>query len=375
MNILTNNTKKGYKYKCKKLDCDSAEHKIVKNFYNKTTVTKKSCQKYHLPAGFNVYKIVENNPKTNLKEKRNNLMLFHGTNSIGVERILKEGFKNSTKGWFGKAVYMTDCSYTAHHYSNKKCKDGNDYLFVNEVFDSDSPEIIQHGRYHEYMFGAIDCDFKPKHPFEKHVYEGSQQLTEKDYKKDEQGRKYRNIEVKGISEEDEFVADESIVIPRFIIVTPQKLTNKDNILDLIDKPIEIKKNKSPSELNKISESLNLKSILTEGYSLKPDYKLLYNEFSNIESNLNNLELFGRDSETNNSYCHNFEHKPNKVEYFVLDSKLNKSECLNPESDLNKGELLNVYSKPNKGESLNLQSELIQGESLKNKSELNLVKLD
>ena len=43
MNNFTNNTKKYYKYKREKLDCDSAEHKFVKGFFDKTI--EKSCYK------------------------------------------------------------------------------------------------------------------------------------------------------------------------------------------------------------------------------------------------------------------------------------------------------------------------------------------
>ena len=59
----------------------------------------------------------ETAPTSSVNEKRNNLMLFHGTNDKGVESILKKGFKYSEKSWFGKGVYMTDCSTVAVSYS------------------------------------------------------------------------------------------------------------------------------------------------------------------------------------------------------------------------------------------------------------------
>ena len=33
-----------------------------------------------------------------------NLMLYHGTSEKGATGILKKGFRNSEKGWFGKGV-------------------------------------------------------------------------------------------------------------------------------------------------------------------------------------------------------------------------------------------------------------------------------
>ena len=64
-------------------------------------------------------------------------MLYHGTSQKGVTGILKEGFRNSEKGWFGKGVYMTDCSHTALKYFSMAEKYSyNRYIFVNEVLES-----------------------------------------------------------------------------------------------------------------------------------------------------------------------------------------------------------------------------------------------
>ena len=49
-----------------------------------------------------LYKVNERNLVKNEGKKSNNLMLYHGTNQKGVTGILKEGFRNSEKGWFGK---------------------------------------------------------------------------------------------------------------------------------------------------------------------------------------------------------------------------------------------------------------------------------
>ena len=259
MNILTNKTEKSYKYKCEKLDCDSVEYKIVKDFYDKTTVSKKLSSRYlqiypQPTDGFNVYKIIKSNETKMFKEKRNNLMLFHGTNSIGAKGILTEGLKNSKKGWFGKGVYMTDCQNIANFYSSKICKDGCVYMFVNEVLKSDNLKTFRRGKFSE----MGDHDNEPKHQFEKHVLEGSQKLTKKDYKEDSLGRKYRNVEVNKISQYDQYVADESFVIPRYLIVigqTPEFLN-------------EFKNQESDSKLKK-SKPLNM------------DLELIEDEFTNL----------------------------------------------------------------------------------------------
>ena len=218
-----NNTGKEHKNKCRKLRCDSKEHKIVKDFYDKTTVSEKLSSSYlkNHPQPTDciyVYTIMESNKTKMLKEKRNNLMLFHGTNSIGVEGILTEGFKNSTKGWFGKGVYMTDCQNIARFYSGTECKDDCVYMFVNEVLKSDNLKTFR--RCKSSLMG--DHDNKPDYQFEKHTLKWSQKLTEKDYKEDSLGRKYRNIKVNKISQYDQYLADESLVIPRYLIVIGPK---------------------------------------------------------------------------------------------------------------------------------------------------------
>ena len=119
MNKILKNMKNDHKYKCEKLGVDSDELKIVRDFINTTTAN--STKWGYLPS-FNVYKIIETDPSKQLEEKRNNLMLFHGTNSKGVEGILTEGYKNSKKGWFGKGVHMTDCSNIAWGYCIDRSK-------------------------------------------------------------------------------------------------------------------------------------------------------------------------------------------------------------------------------------------------------------
>lgn len=64
-----------------------------------------------------MYKIIEDHPTKSSYGKRNNLMLFRGTEEKYVEGILKEGFENTHQEWFGKGVYMTDCSSTPTKYT------------------------------------------------------------------------------------------------------------------------------------------------------------------------------------------------------------------------------------------------------------------
>ena len=70
-------------------------------------------------------------------------------------------------------------------------------------------------------------DAKHEHPFEKYInFEGSQQLTEADYKEDAHGRRYRNVPHTLNSHLDEYVADESITVPRYLIEVEDMNTEK-----------------------------------------------------------------------------------------------------------------------------------------------------
>ena len=171
----------------------------------------------------------ETAPTSSVNEKRNNLMLFHGTNDKGVESILKKGFKNSEKSWFGKGVYMTDCSTVAVSYSrvDKKCQNNKiKFVFVNEVLKSETLKTSV------FSYADVKSDkyTKPKHQFEQHAFLQTQQITKDHYKEDAHGRRYRNVFNNFNSPLDEFVADESITIPRYLIEIEDVI--KDKLLSL-----------------------------------------------------------------------------------------------------------------------------------------------
>ena len=233
MDILIN---KSFKYELEELASTSEEFILVKQFYDITSenIRKKltnktsSCNKYEnhtnvIVENYHIYKVNENCPITSVNKKRNNLMLFHGTNKKGATGILKEGFKNSKRGWFGQAVYMTDCSYTAQEYSQKFDLGNKLFIFVNEVRGSEKLEIFKY----DFITGP-DIDTELKNPFNKHMSKSSRRLSKKDYNKDLLGRKYRNVAVDRISSYDEYVADESVTIPCYLIVVEQEWKKTTN---------------------------------------------------------------------------------------------------------------------------------------------------
>ena len=224
MNTKTN------KYKRDELNCDSDEYKLVKSFYEtniSTQVLAPVIRPVVAPDNVKVHKISENYPTTKLDEKRNNLMLFHGTSETNVDGILNKGFINSVGGRFGKGVYMTEDSSVASGHSLKKTSSNTDrsmcnrFIFVNEVLESEKLQFIK------YKFSqSRNFDAKPDHKFEKHVINDRKIATD-EYKKDAQGRRYRNTANNRLFQQgntriypalDVFLADESLVIPRFLIV-------------------------------------------------------------------------------------------------------------------------------------------------------------
>ena len=210
MDIITD---KSFKYDIEKLDSTSNEFKFVKGFYD--TADYNLIQRIN----FQIHKVIGNNPKKGNEAKRNNLMLFHGTNQKGAAGILKEGFKNSKKGWFGKGVYMTDCPETACEYSmlynfGKDSETFIYFVFVNEVLESEKLRTFEFDIFKD----SKDIDTPLKYPFIKQINKFSLQTTEQNYKEDHLGRKYKNIDVEEYDGAlDEYVAEERIAIPRYLI--------------------------------------------------------------------------------------------------------------------------------------------------------------
>ena len=179
MGTQTSNTSKAnYAYNSEELSCTSEEYKFVKNFFE-TTVNKdfdyfgdlKDQKKLFFfksdeinPKYFEVHKISEKNRTESTYGKANNLMLFHGTKEKYVEGILKRGFENSRQGWFGKGVYMTDCSSSAAQYTEWTSQRRQCCVFVNEVLHSNFLRRFEHEDIDEIDYPVCT---EPEYPFEK----------------------------------------------------------------------------------------------------------------------------------------------------------------------------------------------------------------
>ena len=149
-----------------------------------------------------------------------NCMMLHGTSLKRSRKILNEGYKNSACGYFGKGVYMTNSLDMAVYYSLRKTlknwKDGfseqelkKTYVFVNQVSKSKSLKIKKYKSYNR----LADKYTAPKHLFCKYMHKDS---PDSKMKEDNERKYYKKIP--GLSLSDEYVADDSLVKPRFFIV-------------------------------------------------------------------------------------------------------------------------------------------------------------
>ena len=132
---------------------------------------------------------------------------------------------------------MSDCSDTAYIYSvpdyyiNDKFRV---FIFVNEVLGSNELKTFKYSSYNE-----IRREKKPpKSPFCKHMFQKSEHIAKKRFKQDASGRLYRNKEVSKLSIMDEYVADQSLVKPRYLIEFVTK--HNDNVFNRAVKFIEEK---------------------------------------------------------------------------------------------------------------------------------------
>ena len=112
---------------------------------------------------------------------------------------------------------MTECLDIAQGYTQNKRKDlskrPRSTIFVIEVLDSEKLKVIKF----KTIFGNGDTS-EELYQFHKHHNIKSQQPSEKDYKKDSLGRRYRNFPFIGDHIFDEYVARDSVTIPRYLIV-------------------------------------------------------------------------------------------------------------------------------------------------------------
>ena len=183
------------------------------------------------------HKVIENEPQLDVDHK-NNLMLFHGTtveNSVG---ILREGFKTSEKGRFGRGLYLTACSDEAITYTDIRTegKDTEKHcIFISEVLNS---QVL---KYDMKLGAVLEQQLEEKleeHPFtvfESMMGEGPDRGKE-NFERDEKGRLYRFDPFCKWSFNDQYRVDARLVKPRYYLEF--EITVNEVQMDKLEKHIE-----------------------------------------------------------------------------------------------------------------------------------------
>ena len=157
--------------------------------------------------------------------KFGNCLMLHGTSFDGSKKILNEGYKNSPNGYFGKGVYMTESLDMAVYYSIRKTlKDWTKsfrrkklmktYFFVNQVSELKSLKVEKYLIY-KLQYDNGSNHEAPKHPFCKHMHKDS---PDRKLTIDVEGRLYTHKKISGLNLVDEYVAKNSLVKPRYLII-------------------------------------------------------------------------------------------------------------------------------------------------------------
>ena len=169
--------------------------------------------------------------------KFGNCLMLHGTSFEGSRKILNEGYKNSPYGYFGRGVYMTESLDMAVYYSIRKTQNdytepirGNKliktYVFINQV---SKPSRLKIEKYKSY-YRLKDNYTAPKNAFCKYVHQDS---PDRKMNVDAEGRLYSYRKITGLNLGDEYVADDSLVKPIFLIEIEPSGIDYEKYLNLV----------------------------------------------------------------------------------------------------------------------------------------------
>ena len=181
---------------------------------------------------YKIHRVTRRGVDETSEEKRDNLMLFHGTNRDNAVAILNTGFKPSSEGYFGPGVYLTaspSCATLSSTASVVKSRvicikehlnSNLLFAFVNEVLESENLKKVVLER-----DVTNKTDDRRQNQFEKYIVKGSLSAEKKynaTYGRDSSGRKIRSSRASRLDKTNHYVCHESLVIPRYLIQYCQK---------------------------------------------------------------------------------------------------------------------------------------------------------
>ena len=202
------------KYKLKMLSPDDYDYKKL----------NRACQS---PDGAKeigcIYKITENNQSNN--QDGDKMLLLHGTKSCNVRKIIRSGIKASERGACGRGVYMTDdfasaCSYGESEALKNFRLETFSFVFVFQVMRAEKLKKFKPKRYGEELLD-LNCFCKVLRVEEK---EGGDDAFDSEGRRLVRGT-FDNCDL--FSNANEFVADEEIVSPCYLIVCEDEADPKN----------------------------------------------------------------------------------------------------------------------------------------------------
>ena len=223
------------------------DYKLIKKCFTEKTYNL-IMYSYYETLTMKIYRVNKRSSAETTNQKSDNLMLFHGTTHDNAVGILEKGFKPSTKGLHGPGVYMTASSGRARVFSRRNIFDlfkrKESTVVVNEIVESETLEEVVPKRFYfsilvlslattigPYFFDnfvllliifvGISISNKHKCPrrnrFERYIYGIAGKNVDGNFEKDSNGRKIKisNVGIKDWT--NDYVCDEKMVIPRYLI--------------------------------------------------------------------------------------------------------------------------------------------------------------
>ena len=172
---------------------------------------------------YKIFRVIErDNSDSEIDKKDENMLLYHGTNSLACTSILREGFRPSSTGWYGRGVYLTASPSTAYYFSRLKSysdvagkslqsNSSEEKLvllgvLINEVLQSHKLKVAKFDRTIKYQFAQYIRYGEIPNDYHKEIHE-----------KDSNGKKIRTSRAKKRDKYNHFICDEKFVKPRYFI--------------------------------------------------------------------------------------------------------------------------------------------------------------
>ena len=198
------------------MESTNDDYKLIKKSFEKGMYTK------YDTVTHKIFRVIERDSESAIEQIDENMLLYHGTSSLACTSILREGFRPSTIGWYGRGVYLTASPSTACSFSRQRtCSDATGKspqssageekivllgVLVNEVLQSKKLKIAKYDSRISYQFAQYIRYGNIPNDYEGEIHE-----------KDSNGNRIRTSREKKRDKNNHFVCDDKYVKPRYYI--------------------------------------------------------------------------------------------------------------------------------------------------------------